>query len=122
MAWDFAFSQVTKDTVPDGKGSVVLTNGAETQLQLQFDCDFAAWWGDPKAGSKLRNLRLFDGDTSEVAIQAEALRALGVLVDAAVITNATASATPDPNIPGRVRLLTTSRDTRTGRTIKTGTP
>lgn len=119
MAWDFAFSTETKDTISDGKGGIVLTDGAETQIQLQFDCDFAAWWGDGEAGSKLRNLKGF-GSAPEVAVQAEALRALGVLADRGVIGNVTAVAQRSADIPGRVRLVTTSRDTRTGRTIRTG--
>lgn len=120
MAWDLAFNPQTKDTVPDGKGGIVLTDGAETQVQLQFDCEYAAWWGDPQAGSKLRNFKVLGDDP--IAIQAEAARALGVLADRGVISNVTATAEHSSVVPGRVLLKTSSRDSRTGRTIKTGAP
>lgn len=114
MGWDFAFDPKTKDTIPDGKGGVTLTNGADTKVQLQFECELGAWWGDARAGSKLRRL------TEPNAIQAEAMRALNVLASDGDISNPTATATPSPSIPGRVNLLTSSRDSRTGRAIKTG--
>lgn len=116
MAWDFSFSPETKDTIPDGKGGVVLTDGAETQVQLQFDSVFAAWWGDPRAG--VRSFKVL-GD-NPIAIQAEYLRALNVLVDDGAISNPTALAERSTEVTGRVRLLTTSRDSRTGRNIKAG--
>lgn len=114
MAWDFAFSTETKDTIPDGKGGIVLTEGAETQVQLQFDSVFAAWWGDPRAG--VRSFKAL-GD-NPIAIQAEYQRALNVLADAGAISNPTALAERSDAVPGRVKLLTTARDSRTGRTIK----
>ena len=117
MAWDFAFDPKTKDTIPNGNGGIMLTQGADTAIQLQLDCEFAAWWGDPQAGSKFHNLKAF-GPTPEIAAQAEAIRALGVLADRGRISNVTAIAERSTEIPGRVKLLTTSRDTRTGRTIK----
>lgn len=118
MAWDFAFDPQTGDTILDGKGGIVTTDGAETQVYLQFKTVFAAWWGDPRAG--VRSFKQL-GD-SPTAIQAEYLRALDALVDAGVISNPTALAERSSEIPGRVKLLTTSRDSRTGRTIKTGDP
>lgn len=116
MGWDISFSTETKDTVPDGKGSIVLTDGAETQVSLQFLCAFAAWWGDPRAG--VRSFKVL-GD-NPIAIQAEYQRALNVLADAGVISNPTAIAERSTAVPGRVNLLTSARDSRTGRTIKTG--
>lgn len=118
MAWDFAFDPQTKDTIPDGKGGIELTDGADTQIQLQFDCVFAAWWGDPRAG--VRSFKVL-GD-NPITIQAEYLRALQVLVDAGSISNPTAIAERSAEVPGRVKLLTTARDSRTGRIIKTGAP
>ncbi len=114
MAWDIALDPVTKDTIPDGNGGIVLTEGAETQVQLQFDSVFAAWWGDPRAG--VRSFKAI-GD-NPAAVQAEYLRALRVLESAGVISNPTALAERSVEVPGRIKLLTTSRDSRTGRTIK----
>ena len=118
MAWDFALDPVTGDTIPDGKGSIVTTESADTQVMLQFRSKFAAWWGDPTAGSKLADLRAMDADP--VVVQAEATRTLNVLAARGVIDHVTASAEDVPGVPGRVSLLTTCRDTRTGRVIKSG--
>lgn len=116
MAWDFAFAPETGDTIPDGKGGIVLTQGADTQVYLQLRSTFAAWWGDSQAGTK--DFRVI-GD-NPTAIQAEYTRSLGVLAARGVISNVTATAERAVDVPGRIRLQTTSRDSRTGRTIKTG--
>jgi hypothetical protein len=116
MGWDFSFDPQTKDTIPDGRGSIKLTYGAETQVRLQFECEFAAWWGDHRAG--VRSFKAL-GDNPN-AIANDRLRALKVLADAGVISNPTAIAERSTEVTGRVKLLTTARDTRTGRTINTG--
>lgn len=118
MAWDFVFDQNTDDTVSDGAGSIVTTETAQTQVYLQFKSKFAQWWGDPQSGSKLADPSSMSSDP--VAVQAEAMRTLAVLVSGGVISNPTASAVESPDVPGRVELRTASRDTRTGRVIKTG--
>ena len=118
MAWDFSFDPETGDTVSDGKGSIVTTESAETQVMLQLRSKFAAWWGDPTAGSKLADLRSLDADP--VVVQAEAIRTLNVLAARGVIDHVTAAAEESPDVTGRVSLTTTCRDTRTGRVLKSG--
>lgn len=118
MAWDFCFDQSTGDTVPDGKGSIVTTETAQTQIYCQFKSIYAAWWGDSNAGSKLAVPSIMQADP--IAVQAEALRTLNVLVAVGSITNPVASAEADQDVPGRIELTTTSRDSRTGRVLTTG--
>lgn len=117
MAWDLVFDQLTKDTIPDGSGSIVTTETAETQVMLQFDSEFAAWWGDQQAGSKIG--RLIALGAGPAAIQAEATRALNVLASRGVIDLVSASAEESAEVRGRIRLQTTCRDA-TGRVLKSG--
>ena len=118
MAWDLAFDATTGDTIPDGKGSIVTTETAETQIYCQFKSKRAAWWGDPPAGSDLADPSKMSANP--IAVEAEAKRTLNILAARGVIDNVTASAVESPDVPGRVSLQTTSRDTRTGRVLKSG--
>lgn len=116
MAWDFKFDPITKDTIRDGKGSIELTEAADTMAMHQLELHHAAWWGRRNIGSTLHNLRAF-GNRPEISVPAEAKRALGVLEARGRISNIEVAAERSVT-PGRVNLMTRSQDTRTGRTIK----
>lgn len=46
----------TGDYIPDGAGGYQHTTTIETEIQHQLKAVFGSWWGDDKAGSRLREL------------------------------------------------------------------
>lgn len=118
MAWDFRFDPLTRDLVIV-KGSPVLTEAADTMVFHQLSIHFNAWWGAPKLGSSLHDLRAF-GSRPEVAVPDEARRALKVVADRGRIAQVLARA--EKPSAGRVNCETICRDVRTNTTIRTTVP
>lgn len=117
MAWDYKFNPETHDTIPDGKGSIERTQAADTMVMHQLAIIFAAWWGAPHLGSLLARLAQM-ANASEKAVQAEAVRALGVVEARGRITAIRAEAAFDPTVVGRISLRTEFHDTRIGRKVE----
>jgi phage gp46-like protein len=115
MAWDFKFDPVTRDTISDGKGSIVLTDAADTMVMHQYAIHFATWWGGRNIGSNLHDLKRFTGKP-EISVPAEAARAARVIEERGRIANVQVQALRPS--PGRVNLATSFQDVKQGRAVK----
>lgn len=115
MPFDLKFDPVTRDLIPDGRGSFVTTQNADTMLMHQMLCVYQQSWHDENLGSLLGVLQAYpQGDPVSWAI-AEAKRALGVLASRGRISNIDAIAEEQGN--GRIAIATTSRDVSTGQVL-----
>ncbi len=116
MPNDFKFDPATGDLISDGKGSFVLTQNADTMLQLQLECHFGECWHDETLGSRLFNLRFFQTNPL-VMLPDEVRRALNVIQSRGRIDSIQVSATRVTSY--RVDVSSVSRDTSTGQLIPT---
>src|SRR5215207_3074440 len=58
----------TGDYIPDGKGGYLYTTTIETEIQHQLKGVFGSWWGDPNAGSRIRELAKGHMDTPTIVL------------------------------------------------------
>lgn len=116
MARDFKFDPVTQDWIPDGKGSFVTTELADTTVMHQLLCRYRQWWGDPELGSRLFDLNSFQSNPAVLAAE-EAKRCLNRLVASGRIANLEVEA--EMQGPSRVVVATTFQDASTGQVVDT---
>lgn len=114
MPKSFRINPLTGDFVRDGRGGWVLTDTAETAVQLQLVHHYRAWWGAPERGSRLHDPRVFTGNKLQ-AVKAEAERAMRVLEQAGRIANV--EMVVEQPQQGRIVIEIKARDTATGKAI-----
>ena len=107
MPFDLRFDPLTHDLIDDGRGSVQLTDTAETAVLHALIAHFGEWWGDPDAGSRLHDLDAFVGNP-EPMIADEVRRALASIVQAGRIDQLRVRALMERT--GRIRVETSFRD------------
>jgi phage gp46-like protein len=115
MPKSFRINPLTGDFVRDERGGWVLTDTAETAVQLQLVHHYRAWWGAPERGSRLQDPRSFTGANKVQAVKTEAERAMRVLEQAGRIANVEVVA--EQTQPGRIAVEINARDTATGKAI-----
>lgn len=120
MPLDLKFDPITQDEIDDGHGSPVLTDKADTAVQLAYLVHYQEAWQDSELGSRFHNLDFFQGDPEPLAEQ-EASR-----VTERLIAQGRISAQPQPEVRaefesalGRLKLATTFRDANTGQLVNT---
>ena len=86
MSWDIAFDPVTGDFVDDGAGGWARVNDASTSVLNQLACHYDRWWADAQLGSRLFERDLFTAAPGS-QVQAEVMRAMGVLVTEGLIAD-----------------------------------
>lgn len=85
---DMTIDPATLDFVDTDDGGWEETDSSTTAVLCQLESDYAKWWGDPRAGSRIRELMQNDEGTPVEAVQLrdEAQRALQVLVNDGVLS------------------------------------
>lgn len=85
MPKDTALDFVTRDFVDDGAGGWLETNDSRTAVLFQLESRRGRWPGDPRAGSRIRELLEREEPASAAELRDAALEALQELVDEQVI-------------------------------------
>lgn len=114
MATDTAIDFATHDYIDDGEGSWLETEDSRATVLYQLECRYGAWFGDPTAGSRLKELLERSDPTSSIELRDEALRALQVLVDSGVISELVVTIDESGDEAGRAVILLHYRDRTTG--------
>lgn len=121
MGWSYKIDPITRDLIPDGRGSFVRVETAETSIQIALRAHHNECWHDPDLGSELHDLERFQADPPG-GIADEVRRALGPLERAGRIADLEVVAVETQ--PGRIEVRTRSRDQTTNQlidiTIKAG--
>ncbi len=114
---DLAFDPLMHDEIDDGHGSPVLTDKADTAVQLAMLVHYGEAWQDPEMGSRFHDLDTLQADPARLAT-VEAERVLERLVSQGRIADPTAIAEFN-NGTGQLVVATTFRDRNTGQVVST---
>ncbi len=104
MAFDIKIDPVTRDFVDDGAGGWLEVDDSSTAVICQLDSREGRWWGDPVAGSRVKEILESDLATPEL-IEDAVKRAMTALVQAKAISNLTIRTTAEDNARGYDELL-----------------
>lgn len=86
MPWDLAMNPITGDFVSDGHGGWKRVEDASTAVLHQLRCHHDRWWADSGLGARFFDRAIFAAAPGP-EVQAESLRAMGVLVSEDLIAD-----------------------------------
>lgn len=116
-ALDLVIDPLTRDFIDTADGAWLQSADSRTAVLFQLETHYLSWWGDPFAGSRIREI-LASGDDIPVganALRDETLRALQPLVDDGLISDLTVELDKDEN--SRTTVLISYTDRASGRLV-----
>lgn len=116
-ALNLVIDPLTGDLVDAADGGFLASTDSRTAVLFQLESRFLTWWGDPFAGSRIREM-LASGDDVPISGQSlrdETLRALQPLVDDGIISDLKVALDLDEN--GRKVVLLAYTDRTSGRPV-----
>lgn len=106
---DAAFDPLTLDLIDTDDGGILETTDSRTAVLWQMESVYNAWWGDPRVGSRLREILSAEGDREPpemIEIIDETKRCLQPLVDDGLISQLLVAEDADDQTGAPAALLT----------------
>lgn len=94
MATDIKIDPTSRDFVDDGAGGWVEVDDSSTAVLCQLDSEQGAWWGDPEAGTRNKEILRSDLPTLDALIDSSK-RGMDALSRAGMISNVVIQAIED---------------------------
>lgn len=114
-ALSLVIDPITRDLIDSSDGWFVESTDSRTIVLFQLECTYQAWWGDAKAGSRVRAIIRGEDPATPQDLSDEVLRALQPVVDEGIISDLVVRLDTDEN--KRVVVLITYRDRTSGRLV-----
>lgn len=114
-ALSLVIDPITRDLVDSSDGWFVESSDSQTAVLFQLESTYAAWWGDPTSGSKVRAIVRGEEPATAQDLADETLRALQPLVDDGIISDLTVRNEVDE--AKRTVVLINYRDRTSGRLV-----
>lgn len=114
-ALSLVIDPITRDLIDSADGWFVEATDSRTMVLFQLESTYAAWWGDPTAGSKIRSVIRGEDPGGAQDVVDETLRALQPLVVDGIISDLTVRT--DVDEAKRAVILITYRDRTSGRPV-----